>query len=575
MEKRKPVKCKTIDGIEFRCSYILSGYSLSNLSKQLTKYKCEKLVGDLDYKLVRHSETLIKENELKYCINDCMIIIYYIQELIERLGNITKIPLTKTGFVRRYCRDMCLYEGSHKKNTNKFHSYRNLMKNLTLDADTYRQLKRAFAGGFTHASALYSRDIIENVYSFDETSAYPYVMASEMFPMSKPETVHLNGQEDFRNNINKYCCLFDVEFHNIRPIIFYENYISKSKCFSLEGYEENNGRIVSAKKLSITITEQDYLIIREMYDWDDMIISNFRRFRKGYLPKDFVLSVLKLYKDKTELKGIEEKIVEYQVSKENVNACYGMLVTDICRDEISYDNDWESKKPDIEDAITSYNESIKRFLYYPWGVWVTAYARKNLFTAILELGEDYIYSDTDSVKFINLYKHQDYFEIYNSKCIEKLKRACIIQDIDFNMTCPKNIYGVTKQLGIWENETKKEPYKKFKTLGAKRYMVQESEDIKLTVSGLNKNITIPYMKKKFKDKIFENFDEELYIPPKYTGKNTHTYIDEEFDGYIEDYQGKIGYYSELSGVHLEETDYSLSLSDVYVNFLLGIKLREK
>ena len=49
LDNRKPVKAVTIDGIEFRCSYILSGYSLAKLSDQLTKYKITKKTGDLGY----------------------------------------------------------------------------------------------------------------------------------------------------------------------------------------------------------------------------------------------------------------------------------------------------------------------------------------------------------------------------------------------------------------------------------------------------------------------------------------------------------------------------------------------
>lgn len=575
LEKRKPVKCKTIDGIEFRCSYILSGYSLENLAKQLNKYKCEKLVGDLDYKLLRHSKTTLTEKELSYCINDCMIIVCYIQELIERLGDITKIPLTKTGFVRRYCRNSCLYD--NEKDNEKYHKYRNLMNSMKLDAETYKQLKQAFAGGFTHASPFYSRETVENVDSFDETSAYPYAMVSEEFPMSSAERIEIENDEDFKKNLSLYCCLFDIEFENIEPLVYYENYISKSKCLDLEDYEENNGRIVRASRLKLTVTEQDYFIIRKMYEWDNMTITNFKRFRKAYLPRDFVLSVLQLYKDKTELKDIPEKVVEYQVSKENVNACYGMLVTDICRDEIIYNanEEWFANKPNIQDAIDSYNKSVKRFMFYAWGVWVTAYARKNLFSAILEFEDDYVYSDTDSVKGINIKNHLEYFEEYNNNVIEKLKRACIIQKIPFEMTCPKNIHGKSKQLGIWEHETKDNIYKKFKTLGAKRYMVEQKGKISITVSGLNKKIAVPYMIEKFGKNIFDAFDEDLYIPPDYTGKMTHTYIDETRCGVLTDYNGISYEYEELSGVHLENTDYSLSLSETYVNYLLGIKLYEK
>lgn len=73
------------------------------------------------------------------------------------------------------------------------------------------------------------------------------------------------------------------------------------------------------------------------------------------------------------------------------------------------------------------------------------------------------------------------------------------------------------------------------------------------------------------DKVFKAFDDELYIPANYTGKLTHTYIDDERSGVVIDYRGTPGEYCEKSSVHLYKSDYSLSISEEYVNYLLGIE----
>ena len=571
LEKRKPVKCLTTDGIEFRCSYLLSGYNLSTLGKNLKKYKVEKLIGELDYKKIRTPITKLTDKEIQYCINDTLVVVAYIQELIEQYGDITKLPLTKTGFVRNACRNECLYDGkSHKKST-KFGKYRKLMNNLTLDVETYILLKKAFAGGFTHASLFHSGDIVKNVSSFDFTSSYPYVICSEEFPMSKPIKTKIANVEEFKEYIQNYCCVFTIEFRNLEEIVYYENYISKSKCEILEDYEENNGRIKNAKRLKITITEQDYFIIRKFYTWKSFTITNFVRFYKGYLPKDFIHNVLKQYENKTKLKGVQGKEEEYMNAKEFVNSLYGMMVTDICRDEIIYENnEWNSNEPDYEEMINKYNNSVKRFLYYAWGIYVTAYARRNLFTGIVEFGEDYVYSDTDSIKVINVENHRDYINKYNERVKKKLKKAMDYHGLDFNLTCPKTIKGEEKQLGIWEEETKNGIYTRFKTLGAKRYLVEQNGELHLTVAGLGKS-AINYMKKEFGDRVFQNFDEDMYIPKGYAGKMTHTYIDEETKGVVIDYQGNEYHYHELSSTHLEDADYSLSLAEHYAKLLLGFQ----
>lgn len=110
VDSLKPVYAVTTTGIEFRCSYLLSGYSLAKLSDQLTKYHVEKKVGDLDYSLLRHSGTELTPEEIGYCVNDVLVVMAYIQEKIIQDKGIHRIPITKTGYVRNFCRNSCFYE---------------------------------------------------------------------------------------------------------------------------------------------------------------------------------------------------------------------------------------------------------------------------------------------------------------------------------------------------------------------------------------------------------------------------------------------------------------------------------
>ena len=100
---RKPIYALTDNGIEFRCSYILSNLSLANVGRSLKKYKVSKLVGDLDYNLIRHNETPLTDTEISYCINDVLVVSAYIKEKIEEVNDdITRLPLTATGYCRQY-----------------------------------------------------------------------------------------------------------------------------------------------------------------------------------------------------------------------------------------------------------------------------------------------------------------------------------------------------------------------------------------------------------------------------------------------------------------------------------------
>ena len=576
-DSRKPIEALTVDGLMFKCSFMLSGYALAKLGDELQKYKVEKMVGDLDYSLKRHSGTPLTAKELKYCENDVRVVMAYIQEQIETEGNITKLPMTKTGYVRRYCRDACLYKAkSHKKGGRKFKTYREYMEGMQITSPfEYDQLKKGFQGGFTHANAYWSDVELENVASYDFTSSYPYVMVSEMFPISTGREVKLHSYDEFTGYLKRYCCLFNIRFYNIVSQIPYENPISSSRCGIKGNYVLDNGRVVWADELTTVLTEQDYSIIQYAYKWDKCEISHFRIYEKGYLPTDFVKAILKLYSDKTTLKGVKGKETEYLFAKGLLNSCYGMAVTDIVRDEQVYTaaHTWEVQKANVDEALEQYNKSKKRFLFYPWGVWVTAYARRNLFTGIFEFKEDYVYSDTDSVKVLNADRHRAYIEAYNKKCRLKLERACQHHGISFEAVEPVTIKGEKKLLGVWDFEG---VYTRFKTLGAKRYMVEKDGKISITVSGVNKKVAVPYLLEQYgHDGVFKAFDNGLYIPPEYTGKNTHTYIDEARDGVLVDYMGTLGEYHELSCTHLEEADYSMSMSKQYLDYLLGVRQVER
>ena len=585
IDLRKPIYATTKTGIEFRCSYLLSGYSLAKLGEQLHIYHIEKMVGDLDYQLMRNSKTPLSDKEIKYCVNDVFVVMAYIQELIEEYKGLRNLPITKTGFVRKYCRKHCLRKKDETGKTVVNWDYTNLIHSLTISGlEEFNMLQRAFAGGFTHANGMYTDETLSDVTSYDFTSSYPTVMVAEQFPMSSGARVEVKSTKQFEFLTSKFCCIFDIEFNDIFASQTQDNPISSSKCFVKEHVAENNGRVVCAKRLVMTITDVDFNIIKNFYTWKSMRIGRMYCYKRGYLPTEFVQAILHLYEKKTKLKGVKGKEVEYLNSKEMLNSCYGMCVTNPLRDEFTYNGKWDtqnlSDKEKIE-TLGKYNTSRNRFLFYPWGVFVTAYARRNLFSGIYTVGDDYVYSDTDSIKLLNADKYKDYFKQYNERITYKLRCACKHHGLSFELCQPVTVKGITKPLGVWDFDGF---YKHFKTLGAKRYMVEEDDALtvggksynySLTVSGVNKKTAIPFLLEKYgKNRIFAVFTNYLSIPESATGKKIHTYIDYEVSGEMCDYLGNKAHYDEKTGVHLEPTGYTLSLSVMYINYLRGIKFKD-
>lgn len=182
---------------------------------------------------------------------------------------------------------------------------------------------------------------------------------------------------------------------------------------------------------------------------------------------------------------------------------------------------------------------------------------------------------------------------------------CDWYGIDKNMVMPKTKNGVPKLIGVWEQE---ESYAKFRTIGAKRYLYEyESGILGLTVSGVNKNYALPYLlwkycnfdyelcklaystdprlkeeskeamkkvldlhKNKSYKAIFKAFDDSLEIPPGYSGKSIHTYVDIAYATTVTDYMGESKTCFELSYTHLEPTGYFFSMSVEYLEFLSGV-----
>ena len=555
--ERKPIKAMTDTHFIFKCSYRLSGYSLEVLANNLKSHSIKKMVGDLNYNLIRNSKTPISEEELKYCVNDVLIVTSYIDEQINEFGNIEKIPLTQTGKVRRYVRKQCFQ--------NKEYQY--FIKELTIEKPEYLLLKNAFAGGFTHCNAMYTNKICKNVTSYDFTSSYPTVLISEKYPMSKGKEVYINNETELLKLIKNYCVLVDLQFNNIKSSFLYEQIISYSKCRNVKNPLINNGRIVQADTLTITCTDIDFLNIKDFYKWDNLKIGLCYIYKKDYLPKEFIKTILHLYKSKTELKGVDGKEVEYLHSKELLNSLYGMCVTSIVHDTISFNGiEWTTENGNLDEELKNYNTDKNRFLFYHWGVWCTAYARNNLYTGIKECKEDYIYSDTDSVKIFNADKHKMYFEKYNKWILQKLEKCLNYHNIPIYFISPKTVKGEIKTLGIWDFDGF---YTDFKTLGAKRYIFKKDNKLNITVCGLSKKSGKEFIENQKNPFIF--FNEGMYIDSEHTGKMTHTYIDKEIENTITDYLGNTAYYHEKSYIHLEKTDYLLSLSDMYIKYFMGVQ----
>lgn len=545
----KPMKCtpKEYPNIEFRCSYMLTRLSLEAWGDQL---KLPKRVGDLDYEILRTPLTELKEEELGYCERDCLIVYKGISDYIKRYGNQWNIPLTQTGTVRRVVKDLLMED----------HEYVSFIKKLVpASAEEYKKLQQLFAGGYTHANRKYSGMVLEELLEhYDFASSYPTVMISEKYPMTPWVT---SGYEIHEELFDECAFILHLKFSQLKTKSF-NTYMQYSKALSCKGEILDNGRILSAEEVEIIITEQDYITIKNNYEWEEIEVIESYKSYKDYLPKKFIEYILELYGNKTSLKDVEGMEDLYMQSKQYINSLFGMCVTAIVQQNIKYNKDgtWEVEKltEDIVNSklykLKSNNPREKRyFLSYAWGCWITAYARRNLWKCIESCDKNVVYCDTDSIFVLG----KNDFSWYNEEITNKLKKACEELEIDFKLTRPKTPKGKEKPLGIFDKE---EDCIEFITLGAKRYVERRKDGkLYLTVSGINKGAVELLENNIYNFKEGFNFDKDADC----VTKRLCTYITDMpkvkwEDGYISTFK---------EGINLRRNGYLLTIPDEYTKLL--------
>ena len=601
--KRKPFTALSEYGIEFRDSYILSGEKLETMANNLTEHKIKKLIGNLDYSLVRHSGTPLTNKELQYLENDVQILLYYIEEQVSIYGDINKVPLTNTQRVKKYIREKCYpttsrakvftekYDPNNdkgityqqwKENSEKWNDKRNFSQwiyNLKLTDETYSLIKRANRGGYVTTQTRYKNKIIKNVVSYDLNSSYPSVMVSEKYPVSNGINVTKRVQDtDYffhLLDLKDVGLIFDITFYDLVLKPNSTPYLTESKCFD---YNKDNSdidedKVIYSEKVSTTITDIDFKIINQVYNYSTLEIGICYRFRMGYLPKELITSVLDLYQNKTELKDIKEEEKNYINSKSMLNSIYGMIAQDPNLSLVTFNGEkWESDKR--ENSLEIYNEKKinKRFTYYAWSPFLTAYARRNLFNVIVPLGSDFLYCDTDSVKFTNENKHTNLFKIYENDLKGKIEQVSKYHKIDYSRFLGSKEKSKQKLIGIWEKDGS---YKQFKSLGSKQYLVElENGEMESTVSGIGKKETINYLKEiseNNKEKMFKNFNNSLFIPKDKTNKLVHTYINDEWEGEVVDYLGYSNKVKTGGGLFLEQIEFTLNSTFIFNQFLEDLR----
>lgn len=207
----------------------------------------------------------------------------------------------------------------------------------------------------------------------------------------------------------------------------------------------------------------------EVYKWDDVEILDLWHARYGYLPDPLRNLVIEYYRRKTELKGVAGQELMYGLSKALLNSIYGMMAQDVCKRDILFENG--TFVPGPEDISGKLQKQKNRaYSCYSWGVFVTAHARKRLFDGIKIAGYNFVYCDTDSVKYVG----DADFTQFNKAAMAASKTSGAYA------TDPA---GHTHYMGVYELDG---TYERFRSWGSKKYVYEESGKLKTTIAGVGK-----------------------------------------------------------------------------------------
>lgn len=511
-------------GIEFRCSYLQTNSSLYTFTKDMgvkhVKAKSNKYVYDAelkcfrvipieeyDYNRARYPWTEIDTHDMHYCMNDVRGLV---EAMNVRMGvtkdDLLTLPLTSTGYVRRDMKKV-------------LYPWKKLINDIYPQPKLYYELGDAFRGGNTHGNRHYIGQIVNDVYSYDRSSSYPDVQCNRPFPMTKFVRKKYRSKEasiaDYLKMVSdgKYAVIARIKFKNIGlksddwgcPYIP----VDKVKYGTLQNAVIDNGRVLSADGLEIAITDVDFKIILYEYNFEiediyDVWISVYKM-----LPKPMRDKVIEYYVNKTSLKNIPGKELEYMQAKALLNAIYGMTAQDNLKDGWFYNpKDSQIEKPEYKDDIEKDEAFLQRyseyegnaFISYAWGCWTTAWARyeleRGIITAVKPVEEGggggiFLYTDTDSVKVAG---NKDDLE----KAFAKLNKSYIKNSTEHGSHATDK-HGIEHYTGMYENDAE---YLQFVTLGAKKYAAYEKQDIKdddgkeykaaqvleITIAGVGKGI---------------------------------------------------------------------------------------
>lgn len=309
-------------------------------------------------------------------------------------------------------------------------AYKRYFPNLTTEEDDF--CREAYTSGYTGINEKKRGKIIQNVYSFDENSAYAFHLLNNKMPVGSP-TIYVGPPPDG---------LFIHEF-----IIDAHIKAGKLPTFKKKGdsrYQENEYIKDTKGRLKLTMSTPDYNLMLENYEIDEIEhIGGYAFKSKAGIFDDYVKYFY----------GLKLKNDDNPAFRKLFKSYLTHLAASVGRKSSTV-----NKIPYIDAfGLLRYlprRQIATRGAYVPIPVFMNAYNRVSLIKTAERLEDRFLYSDTDSIKTTD--------------------REAFI-----------SLKPIGENIGEWKEEEKAD---EFIILRQKVYAAKYGDQLKITCAGLTEEV---------------------------------------------------------------------------------------
>lgn len=411
-----------------------------------------------------------------------------VQFLIEQYGE--DLPYTRAGIIKRSlaknCQGGTFAMARDSRDYTKLNEYRDKLNSKFEAPDFtnenhYRFMRRVFKNGFVSFNTRYVNRLIKRKIGHrDFCSCYPAAMFSNKFPTKRVD-MYRDSSLDVNELVYKLgrWAMFLVYFRDLksklpcRPL---------TKTTSGDPGEENflvadgdnvkwdGNQLVEADFVAVWITSNELPIFTKFYSYSrcDVVFADV--YETDWLPYEYMKVIMDLFSNKCNYKGGPNYIERF--FKIGLNSCWGFTTSGFYSEELTLDlYNYNNFKANFED----------RCWHYQWGIACTSFAREAILNAIYICGDDWLYTDTDSVFYIWSEELESKLDKYNNILHNSMMNSYFSDKFDFVQY--SNYVDKRYELGQLDKEPDLDY---FVIYGSKFYIgASESGDFESAASGVS------------------------------------------------------------------------------------------